>query len=220
VSASIDAAAKGIPGMEGTVATDNVVALGHSWGATTVLQLLGATPSDQKLRRQCEDPAHPNRNLSWVLQCSFLRSADRAGGTDPRIRAGVAVSPPMRLLFDRESGKAMGGTLLLVSGTKDWVVPSGPEALVPMARLNTFVGGEHQLILAEGGDHFNLRSPLEDGGGALRGLILAWVDQSFEGGADAISGASGGGPLPPDGWGDDRFRLVNATTALDQVDTE
>jgi predicted dienelactone hydrolase len=220
VSASIDAAARGIPALETTVDTDTVVALGHSWGATTVLQLLGATPSDQKLRQQCDDPRHPNRNLSWVLQCSFLQSADRAGGTDPRIKAGIAVSPPARLLFDRESGKAMGGTLLMVSGTKDWVVPSGPEALVPMARLTTIVGGDHQLVLAEGGDHFNLRSRLEDGGGPLRGLILAWVNRAFQGGAAGSPAARGEQPLPPDGWGDERFRLINATAALKQVDTQ
>jgi predicted dienelactone hydrolase len=220
VSASIDAAAKGIPALEGSVETDNVVALGHSWGATTVLQLLGATPSDQKLRRQCDDPRNPNRNLSWVLQCSFLQSADRAGGTDPRIKAGVAVSPPMRLLFDRESGKAMGGRLLTVSGTNDWVVPSGPEALVPMARLTKFVGGNHQLVLVEGGDHFNLRSRREEGGGALRGLILAWVNRAFPGTPEPSAAAHGGGPLPQDGWGDEGFRLINATSALTQVSTE
>jgi predicted dienelactone hydrolase len=220
ISAVITAAADGVPSLPGPVKTTDVVVLGHSWGATTVLQLLGATPSDQKLRTQCDDPRHPNRNLSWILQCSFLRSADRAGGTDERIMAGVAVSPPMRLLFDRSAGEAMEGTLLLISGTHDWVVPSGPEALVPMARLITTLGGRHHLVLVDGGDHFNLRSRFEDQGGVLRGLLLAWVEQAFRDAADGRAATPDKGLMPPQGWGDDRLRLVDVTSALDQVDTD
>ena len=164
---------------------------------------------------QCDDPRNRNRNVSWILQCSFLQSADRAGGADPRIKAGVAVSPPARLLFDREAGRAIAGPLLLVSGSRDWVVPSGPEALVPMARLTQHVGGDHQLVMADGGDHFNLRSAFDDGGGILRGLLLSWVEKGFE--ADAATTPTG---LPPQGWGDERMRLVNVTADLDEVDTQ
>jgi predicted dienelactone hydrolase len=216
MTAAIDAAAK--LGLPPGVRTDAVVALGQSWGATTVLQLAGARPSDNQLRRRCENPKDPERNLSWVLQCSFLRSANRAAVPDPRVKAVVAVSPPMRLLFDTGAAKAMNARVLLVSGTRDWVVPVGPEAITPMAAEARRRGGGHQLVLAQGGDHFNLRSPLAEGGGPLRGLLLAWVNAAFAAGAGAAPAPGAPPLLPPQGWGDSEIPLVNVTSSLPSVD--
>jgi len=67
--------------------------------------------------------------------------------------------------------------LLVVSGSRDWVVPSGPEAITPLLLRPVPPVVGHRLVLAEGGDHFHPRLPLrEAGGGALGGLLLAWVD--------------------------------------------
>lgn len=214
VSAVIDAAAAGQLRLPAPVRTDNVVALGHSWGATTVLQLAGARPSSGRIGRLCSDLRHPDRNLSWVLQCSFRSSADRAVAPDPRIKAVVAVSPPSTLLFDQGSSRGMNGRVLMVSGSRDWVVPSGPEAIRTMAGQARSVGGGHRLVLVKGGDHFNLRSPLEDGGGPLRGLLLSWTDGAFEAGAAATPGPGAPSLLPPAGWGDPEYPLVDVTSQL------
>jgi hypothetical protein len=104
--------------------------------------------------------------------------------------------------------------VLLVSGSRDWVVPSGPEALTPMALEARNAGGGHRLVLAKDGDHFNLRSSYEQGGGALRGLLLAWTDGAFAAGAAAAPGPSAPSLLPPDGWGDMEFPLVDVTANL------
>jgi len=214
MSAVINAAAAGSLALPAGLRTDNVVAMGQSYGATTVLQLAGARPSAGLLNRFCKDVTNPARNVSWVLQCSFLTSADQAGLADPRIKAVVAVSPPMSLLFDQGSARAMGARVLLVSGSRDWVVPSGPEALTPMALEARNAGGGHRLVLAKDGDHFNLRSSYEQGGGALRGLLLAWTDGAFAAGAAAAPGPSAPSLLPPDGWGDTEFPLVDVTANL------
>ncbi|MEA5391170.1 alpha/beta hydrolase [Cyanobium gracile UHCC 0139] len=214
MTSAIDAAAAGSLGLPAGLRTDTVVAMGQSYGATTVLQLAGARPSAALLKRFCGDVRNPARNVSWVLQCSFITSADQAGLADPRVRAVVAVSPPMSLLFDQGSARAMNGRVLLVSGSRDWVVPSGPEALRPMAGEARNVGGGHRLVLARDGDHFNLRSHFENGGGALRGLLLAWTDGAFAAGAAAAPGPSAPPLLPPDGWGDTEFPLVDITTTL------
>ncbi|KEF41420.1 MAG: hypothetical protein ER33_11515 [Cyanobium sp. CACIAM 14] len=214
VMAVIDAAAAGSLQLPAGLRTDSVVAMGQSYGATTVLQLAGARPSATLLRRFCSDVMNPARNLSWVLQCSFLSSANRAGLADPRIKAVVAVSPPMSLLFDQGAARAMNGRVLLVSGSRDWVVPSGPEALRPMAEEARSVGGGHRLVLARDGDHFNLRSTFAEGGGALRGLLLAWTDAAFAAGAAAAPGPNAPSLLPPDGWGDTEFPLVDITSSL------
>ena len=217
VRAAIDGAAEGKLGLSPGVRTDTVVALGQSWGATTVLQLAGARPSSALLLRFCENLRNPSRNLSWTLQCNFRQTANRAAVADPRIKAVVAVSPPMRLLFDTGAGKGMNARVLLVSGSRDWVVPSGPEAIEPMAAEARNVGGGHRLVLARGGDHFNLGSPLAEGGGPLRGLILAWVNGAFAAGAAVAPGPGAPNLLPADGWGDGTYPLMDVTPALRQL---
>ena len=208
VSAVIDAAAQGQLNFRRPVNTKAVLVAGHSWGATTALQLAGARPTSTRMRKLCDDLRHPWRNLSWVLQCNFVGSADSAALADPRVVAAVAVSPPMRLLFDVDSAKGMGAPVLVVSGSNDWVVPPGPEAIEPVGRAVRTTSEGHRLVLVEGGTHFNLRSSLTTGGGPLRGLILAWFS--------AASQAPAGSPpqLPPDGWGSSTMPLRDVTKHL------
>ncbi len=208
VSAVIDAAADGRLGLRRPVNTNAVLVAGHSWGATTALQLAGARPTASKLRQLCEDVRNPSRNLSWVLQCNFVGSAESAALVDPRVLSAVAVSPPMRLLFDGESAQEMPAKVLVVSGSSDWVVPSGPEAIVPMGRVTRSGGSGHRLVLAEGADHFNLRSPKGDGGGALRALLLAWFN------AAALAGPGVAPQLPAGGWGSSSHPLRDVTPSL------
>jgi predicted dienelactone hydrolase len=218
VSAAIDAAAAGALRLPSPVRTDQVAALGHSWGATTVLQLAGARPSAGRIDRYCNDLRNPERNLSWVLQCSFRSSAGQAVAPDPRIKAVVSVSPPSALLFDRGSSQGMNGRVLMVSGSRDWVVPSGPEAIRIMAGQARGVGGGHRLVLVKGGDHFNLRSPLADGGGPLRGLFVSWTDGAFQAGPAAAPGPNAPTLLAPAGWGDPDYPLGDVTSRLSSID--
>ena len=201
VSAAIDAVAAGKLQLRQSVDTQSVLVAGHSWGATTVLQLAGVRPSSVELKQFCDNVKDPARNLSWVLQCSFLDSADRSGLADRRVKAGVAVSPPMRLLFAPGAGDAMNAEVMVVSGTRDWVVPVGPEAIEPVRNQARSVGiGGNRLVLAEGGDHFNLRAPAGSADSALSAVILAWFE--------------GGGSLPKDGWGNTTFPLRDVTSAV------
>lgn len=203
VSALIDAADGGRLALSTRVDTTRVLAVGHSWGATTVLQLAGATPSSQRLRQDCNNIKDPAHNLSWVLQCSFLSAADQAALADRRVTSVVAVSPPMRLLFAPGAARGMNASALLVSGTRDWVVPVGPEAIAPLRSMVANSGmGSHRLVLAEGGDHFNLRAPAAATETPLNALILAWF--------------ASGGALPADGWGDRVFALHDVTAPLVQ----
>ncbi|MFO7630197.1 MAG: alpha/beta fold hydrolase [Prochlorococcaceae cyanobacterium] len=208
VSTVIDAAAKGQLGLRRPVNTQAVLVAGHSWGATTALQLAGARPTASTMRQLCNDVRHPLRNLSWVLQCNFVGSADSASLADPRVVAAVAVSPPMRLLFNVDSAQGMGAAVLVVSGSSDWVVPSGPEAIEPMAMASRSGSRGHRLVLAENADHFNLRSPRADGGGPLRGLILAWFN------AAARAAPESAPLLPHAGWGSSSMPLRDVTKAL------
>ena len=202
----LDAVADGrlLPGRQ--LRTDAVAVIGHSWGGTTTLQLAGGAPTDSKLKRYCSDDEHPERNISWVLQCSWLSGVSGAQARDPRVRAVVAVSPPLRLLFDRSSASALTAKVLLVSGTRDWVVPSTPEAILPMRDSGAARGG-HRLVLVEGADHFSLRSFQGDATPAVIGpLLLAWVNEQL--------GVTSDGDFQAGAWGDDEVRLVDVTDRL------
>ncbi|MDP5119367.1 MAG: dienelactone hydrolase, partial [Prochlorococcaceae cyanobacterium MAG_34] len=208
VSAVIDAAAQGRLALRRPVNTQAVLVAGHSWGATTALQLAGARPITTKLQQLCDEVRDPSRNLSWVLQCNFVGSADSAALVDLRVTAAIAVSPPMRLLFDVDSAGSMKAKVLVISGSRDWVVPPGPEAIEPMARATRGGASGHRLVLAENADHFNLRSPRGEAGGPLRALLLAWFN--------AAAGSSPANPpeLPLAGWGSATHPLRDVTSAL------
>jgi predicted dienelactone hydrolase len=171
VKAVLDALeARSFPGAEAIVPR-NVVFIGHSWGATTALQLAGARSRPTDLWKSCTDPDHPKRNLSWVLQCSFLSAAIPDSLADPRITRVAAVSPPQGLVF--AAGLAdLQVPVLVVSGSRDLVVPPQPEALTPFSQYPRL---GNQLVLVEGGTHFNLPAAADSNGGPLRALLLRWV---------------------------------------------
>ncbi|MFN9644800.1 MAG: alpha/beta fold hydrolase [Cyanobacteriota bacterium] len=209
IKAAIDQV--GALGLSGAVNNQQVVVFGHSWGATTVLQLAGARPTQANLRRSCVDLNAPNRNLSWTLQCSWVNGVDQAAIRDARVIAAAAVSPPASLLFPRGSGADLNARVLLVSGSRDWVVPPDPEAIDPM-RTAARVG--HQLVLVKGGDHFNLRPEDQADGGVLGALLLRWADVAFAAGEAARPREDAPLLLTGGGWGNATFPMVDATRAV------
>jgi predicted dienelactone hydrolase len=197
VIASLDAVAAGSIAGLNRVRTAQVTVIGHSWGGTTALQLGGARPSDRQLIQRCQNLDDPDRNLSWVLQCSFLNSADQSSLADSRVTSIIAVSPVVSLLFNpNRDGRNLQARTLLISGSSDWVAPSGPEAIDPF-RLH---GNPAQhLVLVDKGDHFNLRRGSGEGGGPLRGLMLAWLSQP---------------QLAPTGWQESELPLLDVSLAV------
>jgi predicted dienelactone hydrolase len=213
VSSVIDAAGDGRLKLPAPVRTDAVAAMGQSWGATTVLQLAGIRPSAARLKRHCENPLDPSRNISWVLQCSFVQSADKASAPDPRVTSVAAVSPMLSLLFDHGAGRGLSARALVVSGSRDWVVPSGPEALSPVQDALSMGLRGSRLVLANGGDHFNLGARYEEGGGPLGALLLDWVRNTL-GGDGSTKPPGARAALQATGWGNSTIPLVDATPSL------
>jgi predicted dienelactone hydrolase len=171
VSLVLDALGAGQLGLPATTPTRDVVFMGHSWGGTTALQLAGARSIANPLWQACNRTDAPQRNISWVLQCSFLPAAIPDSLADPRIARVVAVSPPQGLVFAAGLDQ-LNVPVLLVSGTRDLVVPPHPEALKPFP---AYGGQGHRLVLVQGGTHFNLPATAATAGGPLRALLLRWL---------------------------------------------
>jgi len=206
VSALLDGVEAGTLLVGQQIAIDDVAVVGHSWGATAAIQLSGLQTTSSKLKTRCQDPLDSARNLSWVLQCSWLSGADQESLADPRVKAAVVVSPPMNLLFDESSGSSLQAKVLLVSGTNDWVVPSDPEAVVPLKGGKPLANG-HRLVLASGGTHFNLWAPVGQKEAPILGpLILSWINEQL---AVPSSHTFSGG-----GWGHASVPLVDVTGQL------
>ena len=225
VSAVLDGIAAGkLAGFQG-IQVQSTVVVGHSWGAITALQLAGGRSSSAPLRQNCGDLLNPERTLSWILQCSFVSTADAPPQPDGRVKSVVAVSPPIGLLFSPDAAQGIQARVLLVSGSHDWVVPPDPEALLPFSQSPAL---GHRLVLVKGGDHFNMRAPAKATSPAkpnsptktsatavLAPLILAWVNGTFAAGIQALPAAGAPSLLPPSGWGSAVMPMVDVTP--DQV---
>ena len=211
VTAINDAVAQGrLPALAG-VNADRVVVIGHSWGATTALQLAGVKPEDHALKTRCDNLADPDRNLSWTLQCSWISGVDQAAVDDPRVIAVAAVSPPISLLFPKGSAKQITARVLLVSGTRDWVVPPDPEAIEPFSRSNP---QGNQLVLVQGGDHFNLRPGQSSDGGPVASLLVEWTNRAFAAGSGVKPSAGATLLLPQGSWGSSSKAMADVTDRL------
>ena len=113
--------------------------------------------------------------------------------------------PPLRLVFDGSRLERLPAKLLLISGTRDWVVPSGPEAIAPMRESKAARLG-HRLVLVQGADHFSLRSFRGEPFPAQLGpVILGWINEQLE--VDGSTFSAGG-------WGDEQGSLVDVSDRL------
>ena len=178
--------------------------IGHSWGVTTSLRW--RVPF---LRIRSSEIVAVIRIIQNAISVGFCNAVGCQAfvrrAVDPRVRAVVAVS--------RQSACCLTQPVLVASiadSSGEWhprpVVPSGPEAIVPMRSSGALQAG-HRLVLAEGVDHFSLRSFRDEPRPAAVGpLLLAWVNEQLD-----VSGAltfSGGG------WGDEVVRLVDVSNSL------
>ncbi|MBE9045361.1 alpha/beta hydrolase [Pleurocapsales cyanobacterium LEGE 10410] len=135
--------------------TDNVGAIGQSFGAYTTLALAGAELNWDSLERDCPD-INDSWNLSLLIQCLALQIPPTATDIelkDERITAAIAINPLASTVFAKESLSQIDIPIMLVSGSADPVTPALPEQIVPFTWLTA---AEKYLVLLEGGTHFSV----------------------------------------------------------------
>jgi hypothetical protein len=74
----------------------------------------------------------------------------------------------------------------------------------------------NRLVLAKGGDHFNLRPGNDPQGGVLGPLLLSWTEASFQAGAAVRPGPEAPNLLPAQDWGHTALTLVDVSNRIAQ----
>ena len=141
--------------------TNNVGAIGQSFGAYTTLALAGAELNWNTLETDCPD-LDSSWNLSWLIQCLALQTETPIEELqDERITAAIAINPLVSSIFGQESLSQIDIPVMLVSGSADPITPALPEQIVPFTWLTT---PDKYLALLIGGTHF---STLNESAGSI-----------------------------------------------------
>lgn len=140
--------------------TNNVGAIGQSFGAYTTLALAGAELNWNTLETDCPD-LDSSWNLSWLIQCLALQTETALEELqDERITAAIAINPLVSSIFG-ESLSQIDIPVMLVSGSADPITPALPEQIIPFTWLTT---PDKYLALLIGGTHF---STLNESAGSI-----------------------------------------------------
>ena len=110
--------------------TENVGAIGQSFGAYTTLALAGAELNWDTLERDCAELDN-SWNLSLLLQCLTLQIPEEEADIklkDERIKAAIAINPLVSSVFGEASLSEIEIPVMLVSGSSDPVTPAPTRA--------------------------------------------------------------------------------------------
>jgi predicted dienelactone hydrolase len=120
-----------LPELAGKIDANNIAATGHSFGAFTAQQMLGAGAYEPD-----EDKWHYAK--------------------DPRIKAVVAISPPGPMFDEitKDSWRKMTGPVLVTTGTWDTNPTFWPEWQLHKMSYDTAVAGGQYALVVEGADHY------------------------------------------------------------------
>ncbi|APB34336.1 Putative dienelactone hydrolase [Gloeomargarita lithophora Alchichica-D10] len=127
--------------------------VGHSLGGYTVLVAAGAQPQREGLNAQCQSDL-ALLNLSLVLlQCRALALTPwPQPAPDPRIRAVMAINPPIGGILGAEGLSSLRVPVMLIGGGQDWVTPVLPEQIQPFQGLR---GKDYYLVILPSAQHLD-----------------------------------------------------------------
>lgn len=120
-----------LPALRGKIDYQRIAAAGHSFGAFTAQQFIGAAAFDEDANE-------------W----HFAR--------DPRIRAVVAISPPgpMLGLITEQSWQQVDQPMLVTTGTRDITEPFWDSWEAHRISFDKAVAGQNYALVVDGADHY------------------------------------------------------------------
>ena len=143
--------------------TNNVGAIGQSFGAYTTLAIAGAELNWSTLSTDCDDIQN-SWNLSLLIQClawQIPQEDTSISLKDERITSAIAINPLTSAVFGKENLSQVDIPLMIVSGSADPITPALSEQIIPFSWLTT---PNKYLVLLKGGTHF---STLNESAGSI-----------------------------------------------------
>lgn len=132
--------------------TQQVAAIGQSFGGYTALALAGAEIDFAQLQDNC-DPDSPSINISFLIQCQALRLPARTYNLrDERIRSAIAINPLASTIFGEAGLNKIQIPTMIVAGSADTVTPAVDEQIIPFSAI---AATDKYLVLLQGGTHFS-----------------------------------------------------------------
>ena len=144
--------------LQGKLAPDRALVVGHSLGGTTALSVAGAELQLTELKKRCSGNIS---TFSWAeqIQC-FARGLpeNQYRRQDPRVKAVIALSPITSLLFGKTDLTSETGLTkvavptLIAAGSADKTAPALIEQVIGFEKIPSpkwlvgFVGGTHLSV--------------------------------------------------------------------------
>ena len=144
------------PQLRSAANLNRVAVIGHSYGGYTGLALAGARLNRPRLESFCTNPTRrtSSLNLAAAFQCRALDLDPQQQLTaDPRIRAVIALNPPLSHWFGPEGLATVRLPVLVLGSSNDIFVPVADEQIEPFQWLGS---PRKYLALLENGTHFSV----------------------------------------------------------------
>ncbi|MEC4817461.1 MAG: alpha/beta hydrolase [Scytonema sp. PMC 1069.18] len=142
--------------LQGKVATNNAMVIGHSFGGGTALSIAGAELQVDFLKEYCPHiPA--SSNLGEALQC-FAQSLPekRYQLRDSRIKQAIALNPTSSLMFGKNGLEKIQVPTLILASSADEVTPALTEQIVGFDKIPS----PKWLIGIVGATHGSVKDPI------------------------------------------------------------
>lgn len=151
----------------GNLQLDRVGIYGHSYGGYTALAVAGATPSFDRLERNC-NLSLGEINTALLLQCRALQlNRQSYNFRDERIQAAIASNPVNASIFGPEGMGKVQIPIAIGAGSYD---PATPFAFEQASSFRWITAPERYLALREGQAHVDL-SELDGGASKLLAIV-------------------------------------------------
>lgn len=139
--------------LQGKLATNNVMIIGHSFGGGTALALAGGELQIENLKQRCQQNLS-TANLGERVQCAGQVLPEKTYQLrDARIKQAIALNPTTSLMFGETGLTKVQIPTLILSSSADKITPALTEQVMGFAKIPSpkwlvgVVGASHLSVI-------------------------------------------------------------------------
>lgn len=141
--------------LQGKLATNNVMIVGHSMGGGTALSSAGGELQLEKLKQRCQSNLI-SLSLGEGLQCvASGLPENRYQVGDNRIKSAIAINPISSLIFGETGLSKIQIPTLIVAASADKITPALSEQILPFTKISA----PKWLVAMLGATHLSIQDP-------------------------------------------------------------